>query len=312
MEYILLIAGFVLLIKGADFFVEGSSSVARLLRIPTIIIGLTIVAFGTSAPELAVSLSASLADSNDIAVGNVIGSNIFNLLVVIGACGVVAPLAVDKKILYGDYLFGIMVTAVMLALFIRDRVLSRVDGCLLLAIFGYFLFQMIRNTLASRAAGGTPSVEEVSKPQNPVKSVIFIAGGLSAIVWGGDLVVNNASLIAASFGLSETLIGLTVVAFGTSLPELVTSVVASKKGENSLALGNVIGSNIFNILMVLALSAAISPMKVDPLSVFDAMFLIVSSCLVWYFAKTKGVISRAEGVMMLLLYGIYTVYIIVR
>ena len=312
MEYILLIAGFVLLIKGADFFVEGSSSVARLLRIPTIIIGLTIVAFGTSAPELAVSLSASLADSNDIAVGNVIGSNIFNLLVVIGACGVVAPLAVDKKILYGDYLFGIMVTAVMLALFIRDRVLSRVDGCLLLAIFGYFLFQMIRNTLASRAAGGTPSVEEVSKPQNPVKSVIFIAGGLSAIVWGGDLVVNNASLIAAAFGLSETLIGLTVVAFGTSLPELVTSVVASKKGENSLALGNVIGSNIFNILMVLALSAAISPMKVDPLSVFDAVFLIVSSCLVWYFAKTKGVISRAEGVMMLLLYGIYTVYIIVR
>ncbi len=312
MEYILLIAGFVLLIKGADFFVEGSSSVARLLRIPTIIIVLTIVAFGTSAPELAVSLSASLADSNDIAVGNVIGSNIFNLLVVIGACGVVAPLAVDKKILYGDYLFGIMVTAVMLALFIRDRVLSRVDGCLLLAIFGYFLFQMIRNTLASRAAGGTPSVEEVSKPQNPVKSVIFIAGGLSAIVWGGDLVVNNASLIAASFGLSETLIGLTVVAFGTSLPELVTSVVASKKGENSLALGNVIGSNIFNILMVLALSAAISPMKVDPLSVFDAVFLIVSSCLVWYFAKTKGVISRAEGVMMLLLYGIYTVYIIVR
>ena len=312
MEYILLIAGSVLLIKGADFFVEGSSSVARLLRIPTIIIGLTIVAFGTSAPELAVSLSASLADSNDIAVGNVIGSNIFNLLVVIGACGVVAPLAVDKKILYGDYLFGIMVTAVMLALFIRDRVLSRVDGCLLLAIFGYFLFQMIRNTLASRAAGGTPSVEEVSKPQNPVKSVIFIAGGLSAIVWGGDLVVNNASLIAASFGLSETLIGLTVVAFGTSLPELVTSVVASKKGENSLALGNVIGSNIFNILMVLALSAAISPMKVDPLSVFDAVFLIVSSCLVWYFAKTKGVISRAEGVMMLLLYGIYTVYIIVR
>lgn len=245
-------------------------------------------------------------------MGNVIGSNIFNLLVVIGACGVVAPLAVDKKILYGDYLFGIMVTAVMLALFIRDRVLSRVDGCLLLAIFGYFLFQMIRNTLASRAAGGTPSVEEVSKPQNPVKSVIFIAGGLSAIVWGGDLVVNNASLIAASFGLSETLIGLTVVAFGTSLPELVTSVVASKKGENSLALGNVIGSNIFNILMVLALSAAISPMKVDPLSVFDAVFLIVSSCLVWYFAKTKGVISRAEGVMMLLLYGIYTVYIIVR
>lgn len=312
MEYILLIAGFVLLIKGADFFVEGSSSVARLLRIPTIIIGLTIVAFGTSAPELAVSLSASLADSNDIAVGNVIGSNIFNLLVVIGACGVVAPLAVDKKILYGDYLFGIMVTAVMLALFIRDRVLSRVDGCLLLAIFGYFLFQMIRNTLASRAAGGTPSVEEVSKPQNPVKSVIFIAGGLSAIVWGGDLVVNNASLIAASFGLSETLIGLTVVAFGTSLPELVTSVVASRKGENGLALGNVIGSNIFNILMVLAASAAVKPIYVSFWSVIDAGCLIVFSIFVMLWCRTNEKISRAEGLTMLAMYAAYMVYICIR
>lgn len=313
MEYIWLIAGFVLLIKGADFFVEGSSSVARLLRIPTIIIGLTIVAFGTSAPELAVSLSASLAESNDIAVGNVIGSNIFNLLVVIGACGVVAPVAVDKKILHGDYLFGIITTVVMLALFISDRELSRLDGCILLAIFGYFLFQMIRNTLASRAAGGPASMEEEAlKPQNPLKSVIFIAGGLAAIVWGGDLVVDNASIIAASFGLSQTLIGLTVVAFGTSLPELVTSVVASKKGENSLALGNVIGSNLFNILMVLALSAAISPMKVDVLSIFDALFLIMSSCLVWYLAKTRGGISRGEGLVMLVLYAGYTVYIIAR
>lgn len=313
MEYIWLVAGFALLIKGADFFVEGSSSVARLLRIPTIIIGLTIVAFGTSAPELAVSLSASLADSNDIAVGNVIGSNIFNLLVVIGACSVVAPVAVDKKILYGDYLFGIITTVVMLALFIGDRALSRVDGCILLAVFGYFLFQMIRNTLASRAAGGSASLEEQAlKPQSLLKSVVFIAGGLGAIVWGGDLVVDNASLIAASFGLSQTLIGLTVVAFGTSLPELVTSVVASKKGENSLALGNVIGSNLFNILMVLALSCAVSPMKVDVLSIFDALFLIVSSCLVWYLAKTKGSISRGEGLLMLLLYGLYTVYIIVR
>lgn len=313
MEYMWLIAGFVLLIKGADFFVEGSSAVARLLRIPTIIIGLTIVAFGTSAPELAVSLSASLADSNDIAVGNVIGSNIFNLLVVIGACSVVAPVVVDKKILYGDYLFGIIVTVVMLALFITDRNLSRLDGCLLLAIMGYFLFQMIKNTLASRAAGGAGGEdEETVKPVNPVKSVLFIAGGLAAIVWGGDLVVDNASLIAESFGLSQTLIGLTVVAFGTSLPELVTSVVASKKGENSLALGNVIGSNLFNILMVLALSAAISPMKVDVLSVFDALFLIASSCLVWYLARTRGVVSRPEGLMMLALYGGYTIYIIVR
>ena len=310
MKYVWLIAGFALLIKGADFFVEGSSAAARLLRVPPVIIGLTIVAFGTSAPELAVSLSASLAGNNDIAVGNVIGSNIFNLLVVTGACGVVAPVLVDKKILYGDYIFSVFAAAVMLVLFVRDRNLSRLDGCVLLLIFGYFLFRMVKNTLASRAAGGHEEEEE--KKISPLKSLIFMIGGLSAIVWGGNLVVDNASLIAASFGLSQTLIGLTVVAFGTSLPELVTSVVASAKGENSLALGNVIGSNIFNILFVLAASAAISPIKVDGLAVFDGIFLILSSCLVWYFARTKMTLTRKEGLIMLGLYAVYTGYIIVR
>lgn len=310
MKYVWLIAGFALLIKGADFFVEGSSAAARLLRVPPVIIGLTIVAFGTSAPELAVSLSASLAGNNDIAVGNVIGSNIFNLLVVTGACGVVAPVLVDKKILYGDYIFSVFAAAVMLVLFVRDRNLSRLDGCVLLLIFGYFLFRMVKNTLASRAAGGHEEEEE--KKISPLKSLIFMIGGLSAIVWGGNLVVDNVSLIAASFGLSQTLIGLTVVAFGTSLPELVTSVVASAKGENSLALGNVIGSNIFNILFVLAASAAISPMKVDGLAVFDGIFLILSSCLVWYFARTKMTLTRKEGLIMLGLYAVYTGYIIVR
>ncbi len=310
MKYVWLIAGFALLIKGADFFVEGSSAAARLLRVPPVIIGLTIVAFGTSAPELAVSLSASLAGNNDIAVGNVIGSNIFNLLVVTGACGVVAPVLVDKKILYGDYIFSVFAAAVMLVLFVRDRNLSRLDGCVLLLIFGYFLFRMVKNTLASRVAGGHEEEEE--KKISPIKSLIFMIGGLSAIVWGGNLVVDNASLIAASFGLSQTLIGLTVVAFGTSLPELVTSVVASAKGENSLALGNVIGSNIFNILFVLAASAAISPMKVDGLAVFDGIFLILSSCLVWYFARTKMTLTRKEGLIMLGLYAVYTGYIIVR
>ena len=312
MEYVWLIAGFAFLIKGADFFVEGSSAIARVFRVPSVIIGLTIVAFGTSAPELAVSLSAALAGNNDIAVGNVIGSNIFNLLVVTGTCGLLAPVVVDKKILYGDYVFSVFAAVVMLLLFAWDRNLSRLDGCVLLLIFGYFLFQMVRNTLASRAAGGAAEKEREGKKSNFIKSLVFIAGGLAAIVWGGDLVVDNASLIAASFGLSETLIGLTVVAFGTSLPELVTSAVASAKGENSLALGNVIGSNIFNILFVLAASAAISPMKVDGLSVFDGVFLILTSCLVWCFARTKMTLTRKEGLVMLGLYAVYTGYIIVR
>ena len=312
MAYILLILGFVLLVKGADFFVEGSSSVAKLLRIPTIIIGLTIVAFGTSAPELAVSISASLSGSNDIAVGNVIGSNIFNLMMVLGLCSLLAPMPMDKKILNGDYLYAILAAVVMLLLFGFDHDLSRLDGIILLIMFAYFMGKTVRSALKDRAAGTDDDDEEEIKVLSPLLSVVYIIGGMAAIVIGGNLVVDNASLIAASFGLSETLIGLTVVAFGTSLPELVTSMVASKKGENGLALGNVIGSNLFNILFVLATSTTISPMKVDVLSTFDAIFLIAASALTWLMAKKDYQIGRMRGAIMVALYLAYTVYIIMR
>lgn len=312
MAYILLILGFVLLVKGADFFVEGSSSVAKLLRIPAIIIGLTIVAFGTSAPELAVSISASLSGSNDIAVGNVIGSNIFNLMMVLGLCALLAPMPMEKKILNGDYLYAILAAAVMLLLFGFDHDLSRLDGIILLIMFAYFMGKTVRSALKDRAAGTDDDDEEEIKVLSPLLSVVYIIGGMAAIVIGGNLVVDNASLIAASFGLSETLIGLTVVAFGTSLPELVTSMVASKKGENGLALGNVIGSNLFNILFVLATSTTISPMKVDVLSTFDAIFLIAVSALIWLMAKKDYQIGRMRGVIMVALYLAYTVYIIMR
>lgn len=309
MMYLWLLVGFVLLIKGADFFVDGSSSVAKILRVPSIIIGLTIVAFGTSAPELAVSVSAAISGSNDIAVGNVIGSNIFNLLMVVGICGVIMPMAIDRKILHGDFLFSIVVAVVMGLLFAFDHHLSRVDGMILLLLFAYFLYKMVRDTLKGRA---DMEEEEAVETLPPVRSLIYILGGLTAIVIGGDMVVDSASQIAASFGLSETLIGLTVVAFGTSLPELVTSVVASGKGENGLALGNVIGSNIFNILFVLALSATIHPMKVDVLSTYDAVFLVVSSVITWFLAKSREEISRREGIIMVLMYVAYTAYIIMR
>ncbi len=312
MEYILLVIGFVLLVKGADFFVEGSSSVAKLLRVPTVIIGLTIVAFGTSAPEMAVSISASLAGSNDIAVGNVIGSNIFNLLMVVGVCGLILPMKIDKSILYGDFLFTIAAAVVMLLLFAFDCTLSRWNGLVLLAMFAYFMFKTVKNTLASRAAGGPAAEEEEIKVLSPFLSVVFILGGLAAIVIGGNLVVDSASAIAISFGMTETLVGLTIVAFGTSLPELVTSIVASKKGENELALGNVIGSNLFNILFVLAASCTISPMKVDRLSIFDGIFLIVSSIVTWILAKRGYEIDRKDGAIMVVLYVAYAVYIVVR
>lgn len=312
MEYVLLVVGFVLLVKGADFFVEGSSSVAKLLRVPSVIIGLTIVAFGTSAPEMAVSISASLAGSNDIAVGNVIGSNIFNLLMVVGVCGLILPMKIDKSILYGDFLFTIAAAVVMLLLFAFDCTLSRWNGLVLLAMFAYFMFKTVKNTLASRAAGGPAAEEEEIKVLSPFLSVVFILGGLVAIVIGGNLVVDSASAIAISFGMTETLVGLTIVAFGTSLPELVTSIVASKKGENELALGNVIGSNLFNILFVLAASCTISPMKVDRLSIFDGIFLIVSSIVTWILAKRGYEIDRKDGAIMVVLYVAYAVYIVVR
>lgn len=304
MVYVLLLVGFALLIKGADYFVEASSSIARVLRVPSIIIGLTIVAFGTSAPELAVSATASLAGNNEIAVGNVIGSNIFNLLVVLGTCGAIRPFAVRLR---WDFLASIGVAGVLLLLIFRDQYVSRPDALLLLAMFVTFMVLTVRDALMNRT-----SAEEEFQVLSPIRSAIYIIGGLAAIVWGGDLVVDCASKIALSFGLSQTLVGLTVVALGTSLPELVTSVVASRKGENGLALGNVIGSNIFNILMVLGLSAAVSPIRVNALTIIDATCLVVFSIITWFLCRSKERISRVEGLTMLGIYAAYLVYICIR
>lgn len=304
MTYVLLLAGFVLLIKGADFFVEASSSVAKVLRVPSIIIGLTIVAFGTSAPELAVSTTASLAGNNEIAVGNVIGSNIFNLLVVLGACGAIRPFAVRLR---WDFLASIGVALALFLMIVRDQFVSRPEAVVLLLFFVAFMVLTVRDALANRV-----EAQEEFKALPPVRCAVYIVGGIAAIVWGGDLVVDCASKIALSFGLSQTLVGLTVVALGTSLPELVTSVVASRKGENGLALGNVIGSNIFNILMVLGLSAAVSPIAVNHLAVIDAMCLIAFSAVTWFLCRSKQRISQFEGVTMLLIYVVYLVYICVR
>lgn len=304
MMYLLLLLGFFLLIKGADYFVEASSSVARALRVPSIIIGLTIVAFGTSAPELAVSTTASLTGNNDIAVGNVIGSNLFNLLVVLGACGAIRPFTVKLR---WDYATSVAVAAILFLMIAFDHDVSRIDGLILLILFAAFLGFTIRDAITNRVVS---TEKEVTLP--PVRCAVYIIGGLAAIVWGGDLVVDNASAIARSFGLSQNLIGLTIVALGTSLPELVTSVVASRKGENGLALGNVIGSNLFNILMVLGASASISPLNVNPLSAIDTGFLIIASLITWFLCRSKNKISRFEGCFMLMMYTAYLIYIILR
>lgn len=304
MVYVLLVLGFVLLIKGADFFVEASSSVARMLRVPSIIIGLTIVAFGTSAPELAVSTTASLAGNNEIAVGNVIGSNIFNLLVVLGACGAIHAVKVRLR---WDFIASILAGAILLAMIFRDMFLSRLEAFILLGLFVVFLTLTIRDALINRV-----EAEEEAAALPPLRCVLYIVGGLAAIVWGGDLVVDSASEIALNFGLSQTLVGLTVVALGTSLPELVTSVVASRKGENGLALGNVIGSNIINILMVLALSAAVKPITVNMFAVIDAVCLVAFSVITLILCRSRERLSRAEGLIMLGMYAGYLIYICLR
>ncbi len=302
--YVFLVLGFFLLIKGADFFVEASSSVARRLHIPGIIIGLTIVAFGTSAPELAVSTTASLVGNNEIAVGNVLGSNIFNVLVVLGTCGVVRPFGVRLR---WDYLASVGVAVILFVMIARDRFVSRAEALVLIALFVGFLLLTVRDALMNRVKS-----EKNEKTMSALRCLLYIACGLAAIVWGGDLVVDCASEIALSFGLSQTLVGLTVVALGTSLPELVTSVVASRKGENGMALGNVIGSNIFNILMVLGVSAAVKPIRVNTFAVIDAGCLIVFSVVTWFLCRSKQRLTRPEGLVMLAMYTAYLVYICIR
>lgn len=316
--YIWLVVGFVLLIKGADLFVEGSSSVAKIFKMPTVIIGLTIVAMGTSAPETSVSISAALQGANDIAVSNVVGSNFFNLLVVVGVCALLQPINITKSLIKRDYPYSIFATVLILAflvigLFVSGQPqLTRIDGIILLAAFVFYLVILIRFTLISIATGHKVDVEEVKTRSLPV-SIIFIVIGLAGVIYGGDFVVNSATAIAKTFGMSNTLIGLTIVAIGTSLPELVTSIVAAKKGEADLALGNVIGSNIFNILLVLGISSTVHSIKVEFDSIIDtSLLLIVNVVVLAIVLKKKSSIGKGVGVFMILMYVVYTGYIIGR
>lgn len=314
MEYLFLIAGFILLIKGADFFVDGSSSIAKTLKVPSLIIGMTIVAMGTSLPECSVSVTAALAGNTGVAVGNAVGSNIFNLMVVCGACVLFCPLSVTKQVLRKEFPFSILVALILLAMGYAGMSLGHVDGAALLVIFVLFLAEMLRSAMKARKEGEAQAAEaEDDYKLLPIwQCIIYIVGGAVAIKFGGDFVVDSASKIAETFGMSQNLIGLTIVAFGTSLPELVTSIVAARKNEADMALGNVIGSNIFNILFVLGIAAAISPIKFYMENVIDIMVLVGMSALVWGFCRTKEKLVRWEGITMLLLYAGYVVYIIQR
>ena len=315
LPYILLIAGFVALIKGADWFVEGSSGFAKLAHIPAIIIGLTIVSIGTSAPEAAVSITAAIKGNNDIAVGNIIGSNLFNLLMVGGICAIMKPLPVSKGIIRKELLWSILAAGVLLlmgldtALFGAEKnMVSRIDGLILFVLFLLFITYQVRSGMKAHREGRDEEVPEI-KELTPLKCALLLLIGIALVIAGGQLVVDSAVKIARSFGVSDAFIALTVIAVGTSLPELVTSIVASRKGENDLALGNIVGSNLFNILFILGASSLFSPMNFAQESLIDVSYLIIISLITLVFAATKGRITRPEGVCMVILYVGYVGYL---
>ena len=307
LQVVLLLVGFVFLIKGSDFFVDGASSVASLLKIPTIIVGLTIVAFGTSAPEAAVSITSSWAGSNAMAVGNVIGSNLFNMLMVIGIAALLSNLLMEKSVLEKDLPFLVGITVLWAVFIVIGWNISQIEGIILLVILITYIFYLIRSARKSKDA------DVVEKPKLSLpKSIIFILVGIAGIVLGGDLVVNSASDIAIALGMSEALVGLTIVAIGTSLPELVTSITALRKGENQLVIGNVIGSNIFNILFVLGASSAISAIPIDSSLLIDVIFMVAVTVLCFIFGKTQDKYDKKEGIILIALFIVYMAFAILR
>ena len=319
---LILIVSFLALIKGADLFVDGSAALAKVFRVSGLIIGLTIVALGTSAPELAVSTSAALQGSNEIALSNVIGSNIFNILCVLGLCAVIYPVPVDRQILKRDFPVSIISTIFVLIATSATSIytghfniismeedagsVSRVSGAILLVLFVAYICYLIYD------AKNHHEIEDATKNQPVWKCLMLIVTGLALIVGGGQAVVYSAKNIARFMGMTETLIGLTIVAVGTSLPELVTSVVAAKKGETGLAVGNVIGSNIFNLMFILGLSALIHPVTVNLASVYDMAILAVVSILILIFSLTNRTIKRTEGIIMLTIYIIDIAFAVMR
>ena len=310
---ILLIVGILLLIKGADDFVEGASTIAKKMRIPALVIGLTLVSIGTSMPELSVSLTASINGQNDMSFGNVVGSNIFNTFVVIGVASLFTPMLIDKNMKKYDLpiLMGIYGLLALFAFVVTPGTIETWEAIILFSFtFTYIAFLLYRSRKEIKE-GGDYDLEELKEIKTS-SNLFLIACGLAGIIGGGTLVVDNAEIIAKALGMSELLVGLTVVSIGTSLPELVTSVVAAKKGENDIAVGNAIGSSLFNVVLILGLSSTIKPMAVDMSSLVDIAVMFASALLIFIISFTKGHVNRWKGILLLLVYIAYFAYIIVR
>ena len=299
----ILIFGFILLIKGSDFFVSSASDIAKKFKIPPIIIGLTVVAMGTSAPELSVSVTSSLVGLNDMSIANVVGSNVFNLLIALGICSLVGKLKISN---YKD-IITLLLTCIGLLLFSLNGTLGMFEGVFLLVGFTAYILSMIK-----QAKNNKEEQEDNGKQRNLLSTILLGILGLVAIVYGGDLVVNSASAIALTLGMSENLVGLTIVALGTSLPEFVTSVMATKKGELEIAIGNIIGSNIFNILLILGVASSIHPMTVSLVAICDILFMLFTVVMFVCLTKKEKTLTRNKGILMILTYVVYLVFTIIR
>lgn len=314
LNFIILVVGLVILVKCADIFVDGSSNVARAFGIPSLIIGLTIVAFGTSAPEAAVSITAALKGSNEISIGNVVGSNLCNSLLILGVCGVIRAIKAKKEVRKRDfpyYLLSAVVLFIMVAEYFFNGgttgYITRKDGLILLCFLGIYLVSLISDVKRNKAGDNQEQKEKFN-----IKDVARIVIGIAGIILGGQMVVNGAVDIAKALGVSESVIALTIVAIGTSLPELATSVAATRKREQDIAIGNVIGSNIFNILFILGITSVISPLSLNFNTFMDIIFMLISSILVYIMLNKNNRIGRKKGICMLAMYGIYIAYILKR
>ena len=302
-DLIFLIIGFIMLIKGADIFVNSASNIAKRFKVPSIIIGMTIVAMGTSAPELSVSVTSSLAGLNDMSIANVVGSNIFNLLIVLGVCSLFGKLKLSN---YKDVWYLLLV-CIELLIFSLDGQLTFGNGVILLITFIEYILSMIKK------AKDNPE-EEISfdKQKNLFLTIVYGILGLIGIISGGNLVVDSAQAIALKLGMSENLIGLTVVALGTSLPEFITSVIATKKGELGIAIGNILGSNIFNILLILGIASILNPMTVSALALCDIIFMIISVLVFILLTVKRKVLYKVPGLILIILYVSYLITTIIR
>lgn len=301
----ILIFGFILLIKGSDFFVSSASDIAKKFKIPPIIIGLTVVAMGTSAPELSVSVTSSLAGLNDMSIANVVGSNIFNILIALGVSSMFGKLKINN---YKD-IWMLLGTCLGLLLMAINRSLGMLNGIILLIAFTMYILSLIKQAKDNKA---NKEESEDEKQRNIFITVVLGILGAIAIVIGGNMVVNSASEIALKLGMSENLVGLTIVALGTSLPEFVTSVMATKKGELEIAIGNIIGSNIFNILLILGVASLISPMVISVVAICDVMFMVFTVALFIFLTVKEKELNKKNGILLIMMYIVYLIITIIR